>query len=260
MLIDVQSSRDSRNIAVDRVGIKGFTCPIVLKDKSKGTQHTVAKIDMSVKLPHEFKGTHMSRFLEVLNRHKDNISNIAVSNILEEMRSVLNSDESHIELTFPYFIEKEAPVSKIRSFMDYECTFTGSCGKDGKDFILTVRVPVQSLCPCSKEISERGAHNQRSIATVSVRFSKIVWIEELIAIAESSGSSPIYSLLKRTDEKFVTEKAYDNPAFVEDIVRNITEKLITDERITWYEVSCENMESIHNHNAWAMITSGKNDR
>ncbi|MBQ3033345.1 MAG: GTP cyclohydrolase I FolE2 [Deferribacterales bacterium] len=257
MLTDIQNRKDNRNIAIDRVGIKGFTCPIVLKDKSKGTQNTVAKINMSVMLPHEFKGTHMSRFLEVLNRHKNNISNMAVSDILEEMRTVLDSNESHIEMTFPYFIEKEAPVSKIPSLMDYECCFAGTCDSNGKDFVLTVKVPIQSLCPCSKEISDRGAHNQRSIASISVRFNKVVWIEELIAIAESSGSSPIYSLLKRTDEKFVTEQAYDNPAFVEDIVRNIAEKLNADDRITWYEISCENMESIHNHNAWAMISKTK---
>lgn len=253
-MIDIQSLKDTRNLDIDKVGVKGVTYPIILKDKRNGTQNTIAKINMSVNLPHNFKGTHMSRFLEVLNRHKDNISNMAISNILDDIRQVLNSDESHLEITFPYFIEKEAPVSKISSIMDYECTFSGTCNNQGRDFILTVKVPIQSLCPCSKEISEKGAHNQRSIATISVRFNKVVWIEDLIEIAESSGSSPIYSLLKRSDEKFVTEYAYDNPAFVEDIVRNIAEKLNKDSRITWYKVTCENMESIHNHNAWAMIT------
>lgn len=253
-MIDIQSSKDTRNLDIDKVGVKGVTYPILLKDRRNGTQNTVAKINMSVKLPHNFKGTHMSRFLEVLNKHKDNISNMAVSNILEDIRQMLDSDESHIEMTFPYFVEKQAPVSKISSIMDYECTFAGTCNKNGRDFVMTVRVPIQSLCPCSKEISQRGAHNQRSIASISVRFNKVVWIEDLIDIAESCGSSPIYSLLKRVDEKFVTEYAYDNPAFVEDIVRNIAEKLNNDNRITWYKVTCENMESIHNHNAWAMIT------
>ena len=254
---DIQSSRDNRNLDINKVGVKGVTYPITLKDRHKGSQNTVAKINMSVNLPHEFKGTHMSRFLEILNRHKDNISNMAVSNILDYIRQVLNSDESHIEMTFTYFVEKKAPVSQIPSIMDYECTFAGTCSKNGRDFILTVKVPIQSLCPCSKEISQRGAHNQRSIASISVRFNKVVWIEDLIEIAETSGSSPIYSLLKRTDEKYITELAYDNPAFVEDIVRNIAEKLNNDDRITWYEVTCENMESIHNHNAWAMITNKK---
>lgn len=257
MLQDIQSEKDHRNIAIDKVGIKNVVYPIVLKDKSKGTQNTIAEISMSVRLPQEFKGTHMSRFLEVLNRHKDNISIVAISGLLEEMKQVLDSDESHIELTFTYFVSKKAPVSGNASLMDYSCTFTGTCSKDKKDFILTVRVPIQSLCPCSKEISDRGAHNQRSIASISIRYKKLVWIEDLIEIAESSGSSPIYSLLKREDEKFVTEHAYDNPAFVEDIVRNITEKLMKDDRITWFEVACENMESIHNHNAWATITRQK---
>lgn len=257
MLQDIQSEKDHRNIAIDKVGIKNVVYPIVLKDKSKGTQNTIAEISMSVRLPQEFKGTHMSRFLEVLNRFKDNISIVAISGLLEEMKRVLDSDESHIELTFTYFVSKKAPVSGNASLMDYSCTFAGTCSKDKKDFILTVRVPIQSLCPCSKEISDRGAHNQRSIASISIRYKKLVWIEDLIDIAESSGSSQIYSLLKREDEKFVTEHAYDNPAFVEDIVRNITEKLMKDDRITWFEVGCENMESIHNHNAWATITRQK---
>ena len=257
MLQDIQNQKDFRNISVDKVGIKNVIYPIVLKDKSKGVQNTIADISMSVQLPQEFKGTHMSRFLEILNRYKDKISIVAISGLLEEMKKVLHSDESHIELTFPYFISKIAPVSKNASMMDYSCTFAGTCSNDKKDFVLTVRVPIQSLCPCSKEISDRGAHNQRSIAAVSIRYKKLVWIEDLIEIAESSGSSPIYSLLKREDEKFVTEQAYDNPAFVEDIVRNITEKLMKDDRITWFEVSCENMESIHNHNAWATSTRQK---
>ena len=159
--------------------------------------------------------------------------------------------------SFPYFMEKTAPVSKMTSLMDYNCEFSGSCSEKGLDFVLKVKVPVQSLCPCSKEISEYGAHNQRSIASISVRFNKTVWIEDLIEIAESSASSSIYSLLKREDEKYITEYAYDNPAFVEDIVRNITEKLMNDSRIIWFEVECENMESIHNHNAWARIERWK---
>lgn len=250
---DIQSSKDTRNIDIDQVGIKDITYPIVLRDKKRGAQSAVAKISMSVKLPHEYKGTHMSRFVEILNKYKDSIDIHSAGSILQDMKERLNSDESYISLSFPYFIEKKAPVSELPSLMDYQCSFSGTLSEAGTDFILQVKAPVQSLCPCSKEISERGAHNQRSIASISVRFNKTVWIEDLIEIAESSASSPIYSLLKREDEKYVTEQAYDNPAFVEDIVRNITEKLMADDRITEFEVECENMESIHNHSAWAKI-------
>ncbi len=257
MLEDIQNSHDTRNIDIDQVGIKDIIYPISLKDKNKGIQHTTARITMSVMLPHQYKGTHMSRFIEVLNKHKDNMDIHNVGSILQDMKEKLASDTSFISLTFPYFMAKNTPVSKLSSLMNYECEFIGNCSKNGMDFILKVQVPIQSLCPCSKEISDRGAHNQRSIASISVRYNKVVWIEDLIEIAESSASSSIYSLLKREDEKFVTEYAYDHPAFVEDIVRNITEKLMLDDRITWFEVECENMESIHNHNAWARIERKK---
>ena len=257
MLEDIQSSKDTRNIDIDQVGIKDIVYPISLKDRNKGVQSTTAKITMSVMLPHQYKGTHMSRFIEILNKHKDNMDIHNVGSILQDMRERLASDSSFISLSFPYFMEKTAPVSKMKSLMDYNCEFSGSCSEKGLDFVLKVKVPVQSLCPCSKEISEYGAHNQRSIASISVRFNQTVWIEDLIEIAESSASSSIYSLLKREDEKYVTEYAYDNPAFVEDIVRSLAEKLMKDERITWFEVECENMESIHNHNAWARIERQK---
>lgn len=257
MLEDVQSSKDTRNIDIDNVGIKDIIYPISLRDKNKGVQHTTAKISMSVQLPHQYKGTHMSRFVEILNKHKDNMDIHNAGSILQDMRERLSSHTSFISLKFPYFMEKKTPVSNLASLMDYECEFEGTCSNNGLDFVLTVKVPVQSLCPCSKEISEYGAHNQRSIASISVRFNKTVWIEDLIEIAESSASSPIFSLLKREDEKYVTEHAYENPAFVEDIVRNLSEKLMNDERITWFLVECENMESIHNHNAWARIERRK---
>ena len=250
MLEDIQNSKDTRNIDINQVGIKDIIYPISLKDRNKGIQNTIAKITMSVMLPHQYKGTHMSRFVEILNKYKDNIDIHNVGSILQDMRERLSSDSSFISLSFPYFMEKTAPVSKMTSLMDYNCEFSGSCSEKGLDFVLKVKVPVQSLCPCSKEISEYGAHNQRSIASISVRFNKTVWIEDLIEIAESSASSSIYSLLKREDEKYIT-------AFVEDIVRNITEKLMNDSRIIWFEVECENMESIHNHNAWARIERWK---
>jgi len=259
ILKDTQNSSDNRNIPIDKVGVKDLTYPIVLKDRSNGEQSTIAKIAMSVHLPKEFKGTHMSRFIEVLNRHKNNISILSCPDILDDMHTALASNITHIELSFPYFISKLAPISKQSSLMDYNCNFVAiSDKKNGKDFILTVKVPVMSLCPCSKEISNYSAHNQRSIASISIRYDKkIIWIEDLIEIAESSASAPIYSLLKREDEKYITELAYDNPMFVEDIVRNITEKLLADDRVVWFNVECTNMESIHNHNAYATITIDK---
>ena len=257
MLKDIQNETDSRNITIDRVGIKDISYPIKLQDKKKGIQETVAKINMFVQLPHNFKGTHMSRFIEILNKHRNNINIDSVKEILDEMLLKLDSKQAHIELNFPYFIEKTAPVSKQTALMDYNCSFTGNADGDNKEFIISVTVPVMSLCPCSKEISNFGAHNQRSYVKIKVKYKKMIWIEELVDIAESSASSPIYSLLKREDEKFVTEYSYNNPVFVEDIVRNVAEKLLKDNRITWFEVSSENMESIHNHSAFAVIQKDK---
>lgn len=256
-LNDIQSQQDFRNLVVDKVGIKDILYPITLKDKAKGCQHTVATINAYVQLPHNFKGTHMSRFVEVLNNYRDNISITSFKEILDELCNRLDSKESHIEVYFPYFIEKVSPVSKQVSIMDYQCAFIGSKKGEEKDFILSVRVPVLSVCPCSKEISRYGAHNQRSYVKIDIRYCKMVWIEDLIEIAESSASAPIYALLKREDEKYITEKSYENPVFVEDIVRNVAEKLNSDDRITWFEVSSENQESIHNHSAYAVISRDK---
>ncbi|KAA0259062.1 GTP cyclohydrolase I FolE2 [Deferribacter autotrophicus] len=257
MLKDIQSQFDDRNLAIDKVGIKGIKYPIILRDKRKGSQHTIATINMFVKLPHNFKGTHMSRFVEILNKYRENISISSFKEILEEMRIRLNSEEAHFDMEFTYFLEKEAPVSKQTSLMDYLCRFSGNVSDEKMDFILSVTVPVISVCPCSKEISAYGAHNQRSYVTISVRYNRMVWIEDLIEIAEKSGSSPIFSLLKREDEKFITECSYDNPVFVEDIVRNAAQYLLEDDRIDWFEVSSENFESIHNHSAFASITIDK---
>jgi GTP cyclohydrolase I len=259
-LIDIQSQKDSRKLTIDKVGIKGLKYPILLKDKIKGNQHTISEINMYVQLPHNFKGTHMSRFLEILNEFKDNINILSVKEILNQMRERLDSDEAHIEIYFPYFITKKAPVSKQESIMSYECAFYGSTTKSKYDFIISVKIPVLSLCPCSKEISKYGAHNQRSYVTIKVRSGKkLIWIEDIIEIAEKSASSPIYSLLKREDEKYVTEKSYENPVFVEDIVRNAAEILLEDKRIIWFEISSENFESIHNHSAFASITRKKEE-
>lgn len=255
---DVQNSFDSRNITIDKVGIKDIQYPIVVMDKTKGVQHTVASVNMFVQLPYNFKGTHMSRFIKILNEYRKAISNETIGEILIEMKKRLNSCSAHIELTFPYFIEKYAPVSKEPSLMAYRCKYLASDVNNIKDFITEVSVPILALCPCSKEISKYGAHNQRGCAKIKIRHKKMIWFEELIMIAEDSSSAPLYPLLKREDEKYITEKAYDSPVFVEDIVRNIAQYLNSDSRITWFEVSCENYESIHNHSAYATIEREKN--
>jgi GTP cyclohydrolase I len=215
---------------------------------------------MYVCLPHHFKGTHMSRFVEILEEHEREITVETFQVMLREMVDKLESQEGHIEMSFPYFIEKRAPVSGVKSLMDYEVTFYGQISKGKQSFTMKVVVPVTSLCPCSKKISERGAHNQRSHVTVTARTSDFVWIEEIVDIVERQGSSELYGLLKRPDEKYVTERAYDNPKFVEDMVRDVAAVLNLDERIEAYTVESENFESIHNHSAYALIERNKRGR
>lgn len=251
---DIQSQRDHRKIEINKVGVKNIRYPITVLDKSKGVQHTVASVNMYVDLPHQFKGTHMSRFIEILNKFKGNISIKSFSNILSEMKLRLKAKSAHLEVEFPYFIEKEAPVTKAKSLMEYICRFTGSSNQAEKDdFSLGIVVPITTVCPCSKEISQFGAHNQRSIVTVRLRFSRFVWIEDIIDLIEECASCDLYSILKRPDEKFVTEKAYENPMFVEDVVREIARRLKQDPNITWFAVESENFESIHNHSAYAFV-------
>ena len=252
---DVQSQRDERQIAIDKVGVKNIKYPIVVEDRKHKFQHTIADIDIFVDLPHEHRGTHMSRFIEVLNSyHKENLID-SLEFLLSDVKSQLNSQKAYIKIRFPYFIEKAAPVSKITSLLDYECVFEAYLS-DVYKFELGVTVPITTLCPCSKEISDYGAHNQRSYVTVKIRYNQFVWIEELIDIVENKASCEIYPLLKRSDEKYVTERAFDNPAFVEDIVRDVTLALKADKRIDWFCVESENMESIHNHNAYARVEFG----
>lgn len=257
---DIQSLPDTRKIQIDKVGVKDIKYPIVVLDKVNGIQHTIASINMYVDLPHQFKGTHMSRFVEVLNEYRREISIKNFFDILAEIRKKLNAKSAHMEIEYPYFIEKEAPVSKAKSLMDYRCSFSGSASDDAKDFFVGIVVPVTSVCPCSKEISIHGAHNQRSKVSVSVRFKKFIWMEDIIRIVEDSGSSEVYSLLKRPDEKYVTEHAYENPMFVEDIVREVASRLSKDRNITWFQVGCENMESIHNHSAYAFVEVDKRNK
>lgn len=255
-IADVQLSRDTRNIPIGKVGVKDISYPIVVMDKNHSFQSTVARINMYVDLPHHFKGTHMSRFVEILNAYREKIALDKMETILAKMKEKLGASSAHLEMEFPYFIEKRAPVSKAKSLMEYTCTFAASLS-ESFDFVLGVKVPVTSLCPCSRELSNYGAHNQRSIVTVQVRYSKFIWIEELIEAMEACGSSPVYSLLKREDEKFVTEKAYENPRFVEDMVREATVRLLAMENITWFSVEAENFESIHKHSAYAAIERTK---
>ncbi|SDE40189.1 GTP cyclohydrolase FolE2 [Desulfuromonas thiophila] len=249
---DLQQSRDTRQIAIDRVGIKDVRYPIVVLDKNRSRQHTIASVNMYVELPHQFKGTHMSRFVEILNQYRGEITFYNMDRILAAMKERLESDCAHMELSFPYFIEKTAPVSGARSLMSYDCRFIGTLATD-KDFVLEVCVPLTSLCPCSREISRYGAHNQRSYVRVAIRAHDMVWIEDLVALVEECGSAPVYALLKREDEKAVTEQAYENPRFVEDIVREVTRRLKAVAAIDWFSVECENFESIHDHSAYATL-------
>lgn len=256
-IADVQNYPDSRQIAIDKVGIKAIRHPVRVLDKTGGAQHTIATFGMYVYLPHHFKGTHMSRFIEILNGNEREFSVESFEHVLRLMVRKLEAESGHIEMNFPYFVNKKAPVSGVQSLMDYDVTFIGEI-KDGQYLqTMKVLVPCTSLCPCSKKISEYGAHNQRSHVTITVRTNAFVWIEDIIKVAEENASSQLYGLLKRPDEKFVTEKAYENPKFVEDLVRDVAAALNQDTRIDAYVVEAENFESIHNHSAYALIESDK---
>jgi GTP cyclohydrolase I len=255
-LHDKQSERDHRELRIDKVGVRGLRFPIQVRDKAHATQDTVATIGMYVDLPKEFKGTHMSRFIEVLNAHGNVVHVENITDILHAMQAKLKSDTAHLEMEFPFFLTKKAPVSGQESVMDYTARFEATaCGRE-IDFVLSVQVGVTTLCPCSKAISRYGAHNQRGMVTVHIRSRRAIWIEDLIALVEGSASSGLYSLLKRRDEKAVTERAYENPVFVEDLVRNVAFRLNAHPDVTWYKVEAENQESIHSHNAYACIEKG----
>ncbi len=254
---DVQGHADSRRLPINKVGIKDIYHPIRVKDRASGEQHTVANFNMYVNLPHDFKGTHMSRFVDILHRHEREISVDSFGQMLAEMTEHLDATAGHIEMTFPYFVMKKAPVSGVQSLMDYRATIFGE-HRDGKtDVWLKVVVAVTSLCPCSKTIANYGAHNQRSHITISAKITEHMWLEELIDIAEKEASCELYGMLKRSDEKYVTERAYDNPKFVEDIVRDVALALNRDARVRSYLVEAENFESIHNHSAYALIEHDK---
>jgi GTP cyclohydrolase I len=261
---DIQSLGDTRDLAIDRVGVTDLRYPMVIFDRARERQQTIGSFTMSVMLPHHFKGTHMSRFVEVLEEHRGEITMRTLPDILSHLRKRLEADCARVQVSFPYFLERTAPVSGAKALMDYECSFVGESRDEQSDFVLGVRVPVTSLCPCSKAISDYGAHNQRGYLDIEVRSQcsesgapELVWIEELVEVAEKSASAPVYPLLKRADERHVTMQAYDNPVFVEDMVRNVAQRLKADARLVWFKVNASNQESIHNHSAFAQIEWSK---
>ena len=252
-MLDIQNSRDTREVPLQKVGIRDLRYPVKVLDKQKGFQMTTATVNLFVNLPQHFKGTHMSRFIEIFHKHRENLGMRQFLSMLEEIRSSLQAERAFGELEFPFFIEKKAPVSGEEGLMDYECGYEGEVFEGGSKFFVKVAVPVTTVCPCSKAISERGAHNQRGIVTVRLESKALFWIEDVIRAVEDSASSGLYSVLKRPDEKYVTEHAYDTPRFVEDVVREvyIALKDFPERPFSWFSVECKNFESIHNHNAYA---------
>jgi len=252
-MLDVQNQADERNIDIEKVGVKNISYPIIVLDRAAGTQHTVATVNMFVDLPRRFKGTHMSRFIEILNKYHGHVDFKSFIEILEDLRRSLEAGSAHCEMTFPYFIEKSAPVSGEKSLMEYRCSYIGELSETGKKLLVGIQAPITTLCPCSREISEKGAHNQRGVVTVKLLFQKFFWIEDVISLIEQCASADVYALLKREDEKALTEHAYDNPMFVEDVVREIALRLNSDPNFPWFSVEAENLESIHNHSAYAYL-------
>ncbi len=238
------------------VGIKNIQTPVTVLEKSGGVQHTIATISMQAGLPSSYQGSCVETFTRVLNRSLDTLSVESFNQILADVQASLNSRSARMEMTFPYFIEKKAPVTDTRSMMEYSCTFSGGIG-EGEDFVLSVQVPVTTLCPCSKEISQAGAHNQRAEVCLSVQMKKFLWIEDLIALVERSASCELYALLKRPDEKYVTERAFNNPMFVEDVVRRVAELALDHPNIGWFSAGVESFESIHKHSAYAYVDSNE---
>ncbi len=258
-MLDVQKQSDERNIEIKKVGVKNVQYPIVVLDKKNHTQHTVANINMYADLPHNFKGTHMSRLIEVVNEYYVDISMKNFMNMLDKIRSSMKARKAYVEVSFPYFIEKEAPVSGMKSMMEYNCQYLGEVDDYKRKFYVGIKVPISTLCPCSREISDRGAHNQRGIVGVKLLFGSFFWIEDIIDLIEDSASSEVFTLLKREDEKYITERAYDRPRFVEDVVREVTQRLAQIGIFPWFSVEAENFESIHNHSAYAYVEWGNKE-
>lgn len=257
---DVQSLPDGRMVPLRKVGVKNLVYPITVLDRREKVQHTVAAVNLYADLPHDFKGTHMSRFIEVFDKHRRDLSMPRFLTMLEEIRLSLNAQDAYSDLSFPYFMVKKAPVSGQESIMRYEAGYSAKVWSGGHEFVVKVQVPVQTVCPCSKAISERGAHNQRGMVTVNVKLGPFFWIEDVVSMVEESASCDVYALLKREDEKFVTERAYDNPRFVEDLVREVYLRLDGHGGFPWFSVEAENFESIHNHSAYAYAEGGTGGR
>jgi GTP cyclohydrolase I len=257
-MIDVQNQVDHRNISIDKVGVKDIRYPVTVMDRNNGVQHTVASINMYVNVPREFKGTHMSRFIEILNEFHGHLDIRAFSSVLGALQEHLQAEAAHMEINFPYFIRKLSPVTESAGLMEYRCRIAGCLDREkGYDLVVEVNVPITTVCPCSKEISDHGAHNQRGTVRIAVRFKRFIWIEDLIDLVERAASCDVYSVLKRPDEKYVTEYAFENPKFVEDVVRDIACELEHDQNVCWFLVDVENFESIHNHSAYAFIERQK---
>ena len=251
---DVQNFKDTRNIDIQKVGINHLDLPLTIQRKNSSNQVVWAEARVTVSLPRDYKGTHMSRFVEVLNEwHSRNLLGVDIRGCLEEIIKRLCAKNGEIKFKFKYFIEKCSPITKLPSQLCYDCSFKGQIYDGEYKFILGVTVPVTTLCPCSKEISDNGAHNQRAFINVKISYDedKHIWIEDLVEMVENCASCPVYPLLKREDEKYVTEKAWDNPKFVEDVLRDVVVELRNNEVINEFEVECEAFESIHNHSAWA---------
>lgn len=237
-----------------QVGIKNISYPVNVRQKSGGHQRTVATISLQASMPREYRETYVSTFTSILNKYQEDMSVTIFPQLLEELKNELRADSARMEMTFPYFIEKKAPVSGTSSLMEYTCRFTGSTDKE-KEFVLSVWVPITTLCPCSKEISEYGAHNQRAEVNLNVKYKGFIWAEDLVTMIETGASCEVFALLKRPDEKYVTEKAYINPMFVEDVVRMVAEAAQKHPDIYWFSVGVESFESIHKHSAYAYVDS-----
>ncbi|TFG62040.1 MAG: GTP cyclohydrolase I FolE2 [Spirochaetales bacterium] len=255
-MVDVQSRKDNRKIQINKVGVKGLHYPIVVLDKQNKFQHTIADISLFADLAHNLKGTHMSRFIQIFNRYSADFSMENFLEMLKKIKNTLHAQNSFGEVSFPYFIEKEAPVSKEKSKMNYVCEYIGEVREEKTLFYIGIQVPVTTVCPCSKDISARGAHNQRGIVRVKLCLDKFFWIEDIISLIEKSASSELFTLLKREDEKYITERAFDNPRFVEDLVRDVTQRIEKMGQFPWFSVEAENFESIHNHSAYAYVERG----
>jgi GTP cyclohydrolase I len=256
-IADVQGGPDSRRLAIDKVGIKDLRHPMAIRDRDGRVQHTVGRFSVFVHLPHDRRGTHMSRFVEILHGHQEPLAVATIAELLAHIAAMLHSDAAYLEVNFPYFVTKHAPVSGVASLLDYDVTLTAARRDGNTEVTLKVVVPITSLCPCSKQISDYGAHNQRSHVTLTVRADPRLWLEDLIDLVEEEASCEIYGLIKRADEKFITERAYDNPKFVEDLVRDVAARLQAEPRVLAYTVESENFESIHNHSAYALIRHDK---